>query len=93
MMDKLNERRVRNIIEPLILGEDIDELSADFLYTRDLGIIRNNNGKIEPANPLYAELIIRTLNWSTQRSIEKNHEPVFFYFLPHGDFNHDVYYY
>jgi hypothetical protein len=74
MMDKLNERRVRNIIEPLILGEDIDELSADYLYTRDLGIIRNNNGKIEPANPLYAELIIRTLNWSAQRLIEKKHE-------------------
>jgi Holliday junction resolvase len=38
-----------------------------------LGLIRDDRGKTEPANPIYAELIIRTLNWSVQKSIEQTH--------------------
>jgi hypothetical protein len=39
-----------------------------------LGIIRDDNGKVEPANPIYAELIIRTLNWDALKSIEREYE-------------------
>ncbi|GBU23122.1 hypothetical protein R80B4_03038 [Fibrobacteres bacterium R8-0-B4] len=71
MMERLKEPPVRNIIEPLLLGGGmtLDVRSNDYLYTRDLGLIREINGKVEPANPIYAELIVRTLNWSVQMSM------------------------
>ncbi|MDR2583670.1 MAG: AAA-like domain-containing protein [Fibromonadaceae bacterium] len=72
LMERLKENRVRNIIEPLILGEMfIDKSSDDYLYTRDLGLIRDSeNGVVEPANPIYAEVIVRALNYSLQDSIK-----------------------
>jgi hypothetical protein len=39
-----------------------------------MGLIRENNNKTEPANPIYAELIIRTLNWGIQDSIRETHK-------------------
>jgi type II secretory pathway predicted ATPase ExeA len=72
LLERLKEERVRNVIEALILGEFVDELSDDFYYTRDLGLIRTDKEDIEPANPIYAEVIIRTLNYSLQRRLQKN---------------------
>ena len=61
-------KRVRNIIEPLILGgEVVSRDSDDYLYTRDLGLIREIGASSVPANPIYAELIVRALNRDTQR--------------------------
>jgi len=41
MIERLKEKRVRSVIEPLILGEEVVESgSDDYLYTRDLGLIR-----------------------------------------------------
>ena len=75
LMERLKEQRVRNVIVPLILGENVaSRRSDDYLYTRDLGLIREIGGRVVPGNPLYAELIIRTLNWDVQRSIEDEHE-------------------
>ena len=76
MMARLEEPRVRNIIQPLLLGNGttIDTRSEDYLYTRDLGIIRESGSKVEPANPIYAELIVRTLNWGVQQSLQRDYE-------------------
>jgi hypothetical protein len=75
LMERLKEQRVRNVIVPLLLGEDVaSRRSDDYLYTRDLGLIREIGGRVEPGNPLYAELIIRTLNWDVQRLIESEHK-------------------
>ncbi|MDR2594294.1 MAG: hypothetical protein LBC87_05950 [Fibromonadaceae bacterium] len=54
------------------MGEEfaVDKLSDDYLYTRDLGIIRDNGDQTEPANPIYAELIVRTLNWNVQDALK-----------------------
>jgi len=80
LMERLKEPRVRNIIVPLIRGDEvIDRVTDDYLYTRDLGLIRENNGKTEPANPIYAELIIRTLNCGVQDSMQATHQD---YLLP-----------
>jgi hypothetical protein len=73
-MERLKEDRVRKVIEPLIVGGRTDKDSDDYLYVRDLGLIRENNRATEPANPIYAELIIRTLSRSVQESIEQTHE-------------------
>ena len=76
LMERLKEPRVRSIVQPLILGEDlnVDRLSDDYLYTRDLGIICDENRTTKAANPIYAELIIRALSWSVQESIKENYE-------------------
>jgi hypothetical protein len=75
LMERLKESRIRKVIEPLILGEEVvDRGSDDYLYTRDLGLIRDDRGKTEPANPIYAELIIRALSWNVRDSIRDTHE-------------------
>jgi len=82
LMERLKEERVRKVIQPLILGEEfaMDKLSDNFLYTRDLGLIKDYKGKTEPANPIYAELIIRAINWNAQEAIKTKYEN---YDLPH----------
>jgi hypothetical protein len=59
---------VRNIIEPVLLGEgdSIQEQSNDYQFVRDLGLIRNDRGVIRIANPIYNEVIARTLNHDLQ---------------------------
>jgi hypothetical protein len=75
LIRKLREPRIRNIIEPLILGEEAgDKLSDDYMYTRDLGLIREINRRAQPANPIYAELIVRALSWNVQDSITETHK-------------------
>ena len=68
LLDKLKEPRVQKVIEQVIMGENdkIEKLSDDYHYVKDLGLIRENNKMIEPANPIYGEVIIRTLNYNEQ---------------------------
>jgi hypothetical protein len=71
LLERLKEARVRRVIEPMILGNGfIDMASDDFLYTKDLGLIRTVNSQIEPANPIYAEVIIRKLSSFTQEELQ-----------------------
>jgi hypothetical protein len=73
LMERLKEERVRNVIEPLILGDNlaVDRISDDYLYTRDLGLIREiGNGMVEPANKIYAEIIVRYLNYTLQENFK-----------------------
>jgi hypothetical protein len=74
MIEKLKEPRIRKIIQPLILGEEpVNRFTDDYQYAKDLGLIRDNNGKIEPANPIYTELLIRVLSLEVQDSINSSH--------------------
>jgi hypothetical protein len=75
-MERLKEERVRKVIQPLLMGEElgIDKLSDDYLYTRDLGLIRDSGKKTEPSNPIYAEVMVRALNWSVQEAIKDGYE-------------------
>jgi len=72
LTDKLREPRVHNIISELLSG-DID-LGAtppsedDQLYVQDLGLIRTRP-QVEIANPIYREIIPRTLTWIAQTRI------------------------
>jgi hypothetical protein len=70
LLEKLKEERVQTIIEAIILGEIIDVSTDDFHYTRDLGLIRNNHENIELANPIYAEVIMRTLTCNLQNILQ-----------------------
>ena len=68
LLDKLKEPRVRQIIEPIILGKTnaISISNDDTQYCIDLGLIKIVNGEIFPANKIYNEVIIRTLSYDTQ---------------------------
>jgi hypothetical protein len=72
LLDKLKEPRVRKIIEPLILGkvDSIDILDDDAQFCLDLGLLKIDGGVLKPANPIYAEVIIRTLSYRTQFSLQ-----------------------
>jgi Holliday junction resolvase len=76
LLERLKEERVCRVIEPMILGEGfINKESDDFQYTRDLGLIRVVNSRIEPANPIYAEIIIRKLSSFTQEELKNPKYP------------------
>jgi len=72
LLARLREKRVRRIIEPVLIGEmgDISFDSDDYGYVKDLGLIRDDQGKIQPANPIYGDIIVRDLNRSTQTEME-----------------------
>jgi AAA+ ATPase superfamily predicted ATPase len=67
LMARLKEKRIRDILQAIIWGADdeIDRFGDDFRFTRDLGLIREDDGVIKFANQIYAEVIVRTLNANT----------------------------
>jgi hypothetical protein len=72
---RLKEPRVRKTVEALILGGDVmDRYSDDYQYTKDLGLIREIGTETQAANPIYSELIVRTLSLSVQDSITNTHK-------------------
>ena len=76
LMARLDEERVRRIIEPVIIGgTTIDRNSSDYNYVKDLGLIRDDCGRIEPANPIYGEIIVRTLSRNSQEDIGLDGNP------------------
>jgi hypothetical protein len=77
LLERLKEPRVSKIIQPLLLGEDIkDRLNDDdFLYTKDLGLICEAGGEVIPANPIYAEVIVRAISATMQDLISRHDTP------------------
>ncbi len=70
LADKLEEERVRRVIEPALAGHtEPENISPDDLrYVRDLGLIRTE-GHVRIANRIYQEIIPRELTYSTQLTI------------------------
>lgn len=67
LADKLNEIRVRQIIEPLLGGQLEQSIPQDDLdYVIDLGLVRRVNGSFVIANPIYEEIVPRALTASTE---------------------------
>ncbi len=71
LLERLQEERVQRIIEPILLGEgdDLDPAANDYQFVRDLGLIRNDGGVLRIANPIYNEVIARTLNSALQERL------------------------
>ena len=67
LTDKLQEERVRRVIEPLLTGSDTGDSIADddIQYVRDLGLVAAH-GPIAIANPMYREVIPRDLTYVMQ---------------------------
>ena len=78
LTDKLEEERVRRVVEPLLSGEpDVYAIPVDDLqYVRDLGLIRQA-APVAIANPVYREVIPRELTWTTQEMVI-THDPAWY---------------
>jgi hypothetical protein len=76
LLAKLSEERVRRVVEPVILGKENTGsfLSDDTLYVLDMGILKQQAGALHPANPIYAEVILRTLSYDMQMRFERQVE-------------------
>ena len=71
---KLQEPRVKRVIEPILANSDIavEGLvpSDDIQYVADMGLIKREQGQtIRIANGIYREIIPRELTWSTQETM------------------------
>ena len=70
LVDKLKEPRVHRVIAPILEGADISSNipDDDVTYVHDLGLIETHP-KLSIANPIYREVIPRTLIWTSQLTI------------------------
>ena len=68
---KLEEERVRRVIEPILSGSEAVHEVRDLEYLRDLGLI---DGSEPPriANPIYQEVVPRELGYILQSSLDEN---------------------
>jgi len=82
LVDKLQEERVRRVIEPILAGQMNPEQmnENDVQYVIDLGLI-DRVRQIRIANKIYQEVIPRALTYTTQLTI--THETSW-YVLPDG---------
>jgi hypothetical protein len=91
LLERMKEERVRRVIEPMLSGEVyFDVLSDDYQYVTDLGLIKSIAGKIQPSNPIYAEVITRTLSYEAQQKfMVKNPEAEIPRYLKDGKIDMD----
>ena len=69
LVDKLQEERVRRVIEPILAGDVLAQSfkKDDVQYVLDLGLIRQGrNGEVKLSNSIYQEIIPRELVWNIQ---------------------------
>ena len=71
LADKLMEPRVRRVVEPMLAGLSLESMNPDDIqYVVDLGLCRmKSTGLIEIANPIYREVLPRTLAFVPQASL------------------------
>jgi len=72
LIDKLQEERVRRVIEPILAGDTLTDQfrEADLQYVRDLGLIHLERGQpLTIANAIYQEIIPREITFATQYAI------------------------
>ena len=64
LADKLREPRVRAVIEPMLIGDELQATDAKMQYVLDLGLVRRvlSGKSFAPANQIYAEVLPRVLN-------------------------------
>ena len=71
LADKLQEDRVRRVVEPLLSGaEERHFTDRDLEYVRDLGLVAQDR-PLRIANPIYAEVVPRELTWVVQEEFEQ----------------------
>ena len=71
LANKLREERVRRVIEPILAGAGQQAWSdEDLAYVHDLGLVTQDvGGRPRIANPIYAEVVPRHLNYAVQAGL------------------------
>lgn len=71
LTERLREPRVRHVIEPILAGSLLANVPPDdIVYCKDLGLVRDSAaGGLVIANPIYAEVIPRTLAFVPRASL------------------------
>ena len=71
LANKLREERVRRVIEPILTAASETACSdEDLAYVRDLGLVAQDaDGPPRIANPIYAEVVPRHLNYAVQETL------------------------
>jgi hypothetical protein len=71
LVDRVREKRVRRVIEPILAGELLGEevLDDDIAFVRDLGLVDKGAAGLEIANPIYREIVPRALTAITEESL------------------------
>jgi len=85
---RLKERRIRDIIEPILTGESDPFLAESdaFRLCLDLGLVAVERGNPAIANPIYREVIARHLTYGQQLAIN---EPKWAWEKPDGSLDMD----
>ncbi|MBW2100388.1 MAG: ATP-binding protein, partial [Deltaproteobacteria bacterium] len=79
LVDKLQEKRVQRVVEPMLKGESLNKISVDDLqYVIDLGLVKRTTRGPQPANAIYREIIPRELSFITQLNFESTIDPVWY---------------
>jgi hypothetical protein len=74
LAQRLLEPRVARIVEAVVLGDEAQSLSPssdDFQYVLDLGLLRKGPDGVEPANPIYREVLARQLSYDVQENLRR----------------------
>ena len=66
---KLEEERVRQVVEPILSGGEVQHDGRDLEYVRDLGLIAPDSPP-RIANPIYQEVVPRELGYVLQDSLD-----------------------
>ena len=74
LADKLQEDRVRRVIEPSLIGAAGRATTRDIDYARDLGLIARDT-PVRIANPIYREVIPRELTRIAQEELDFDPAP------------------
>ena len=75
LMDRLRDPRVRRVMEPVILGNQLVDVSVndeDYRFVQDLGLLKEVKGALVPSNKMYAEIIGRYLSHDEQKRMEQS---------------------
>ena len=66
---KLEEERVRQVVEPILSGGEVQHDGRDLEYVRDLGLLAPDSPP-RMANPIYREVVPRELGYVLQDSLD-----------------------
>jgi hypothetical protein len=91
LVDKLREERVRQVVIAVINGTipNFDTYNDAVLYCRDLGIIAARP-PVRFANPIYQEIIPRTLSFGFQESIPQDYVEQSAWYIRQGRLDMDA---
>ena len=83
LIDRLREKRVRRVVEPIVSGHlpTDDVLDDDVQFAKDLGLVRKGAMGLEIANPIYHEVVPRALSSVTEQFLPVARDP---YISPDG---------